>query len=303
MIERARDLSTFPRCVVWSRGPGCSELAELLATESAHQVEANPARACIDKRADLAVMRSLGTFDLVPLAVPSKVDLTNVRQVVAAISTGPNSNLAAAITIRAAAAIGVPARALTAVRPGAARGPARSRLTRIRTATGLEGDVVEASAAAEFMAGLTEGTLIVLGAPGGSWLVRQLLGPGARMRTRGPAGAIVVRDAPRRVFQYLVDATAIGVHTRAADALRLTNTPTAPVTDAGQLVGIVRRSTLEGLDPAHEVGDVLETPPYVVTEDDLDSLSGLADFYEHGPIPVVDRRGALIGILPPDSLR
>jgi hypothetical protein len=300
MTVRTRDLATFPRCVVWSRGPGCSELADLLATESAHQVDANPAKACIERRADLAVMRSVATFDLVPLAVPSKVDLTAARQVVAAISTGPNSDLAAAITVRAAAALGLPAKALTAVRPGAARGPARGRLTEIRTATGLEGEVVEASAAVDFVSGLAEGTLIVLGAPGGSWLARQLLGPGAKLRAHAPAGAIVVRDAPRRVFQHLVDASAIGIHTRAADALRLTDTPTVPVTDAGRLVGIVRRSTIEELDPEHEVGDVLETAPYVVTEDDLDSLGGLADFYERGPIPVVDRRGALIGMLPSD---
>ncbi|MDJ0959309.1 MAG: hypothetical protein QNJ88_01535 [Acidimicrobiia bacterium] len=302
MIERARDPATFPRCVVWSRGPGCSELAELLATESAHQVEANPAKACIDRRADLAVMRSLGTFDLVPVAVPSKVDLAGVSEVIAAISTGPNSDLAAAITVRVAAALDVPAGALTTVRPGAPRGPARARLTEVRARTGLAGDVVEASAAADFVSGLADGTLIVLGAPGGSWLARQLLGPGARLRAHSPAGAIVVRDAPRRVFQHLVEAMAIGLHTRAEDALRLTSTPTAPVTDAGRLVGIVRRSTLESLDPEREVGDVLETPPYVVTEDDLDSLGGLADFYEHGPVPVVDRRGALIGILPPESL-
>ena len=111
-----------------------------------------------------------------------------------------------------------------------------------------------------------------------------------------------MRDAPRRVFHHVVDATAIGVHVRAADALQLTDTPTVPVTEEGRLVGIVRRSTIETLDPEHAVGDVLETPPYVVSEDELDSLAGLADFYEHGPIPVVDRRGALIGVLPPDAL-
>ena len=31
-------------------------------------------------------------------------------------------------------------------------------------------------------------------------------------------------------------------------------------------------------------------------------MAELIEFYEHGPIPVVDRRGALIGLLPADSL-
>ena len=61
----------------------------------------------IDVGRDLAVVVQVDfadTLDLVPLAVPSKVDLSATRQVVAAISTGPNSDLAAAITVRAAAA-------------------------------------------------------------------------------------------------------------------------------------------------------------------------------------------------------
>ncbi len=302
MTATTRDLATFPRCVVWSRGPGCAELAEALATGNAHQVDANPAQACIERRADLAVMRSLGSFDLVPLAVPSGLDLEAVEEVVAAISTGPHSDLAAAIAVRLAAELDAPARALTAVRPGSPRAAARTRLTEIRSATGLDGDVVEARAATELVADLPAGTLIVLGAPGGSWLNRQFFGPGARLRAHAPAGTIVVRDAPRKVFQHLVEATGIGVHTRAADALRITPTPTVPVTEGGRLLGIVRSSTLEQVAPEREVGEFLEEAPYVVSEDDLHSLGELIDFYDHGPIPVVDRRGNLIGLLPIDTL-
>jgi hypothetical protein len=302
MTARTRDLGTFPRRVVWSRGPGCAELADILATGSAHQVEANPVQACIDHRADLAVMRSLGSFDLVPLAVPAELDLSAVTQVLAAVSTGPHSDLTAAVAVRLGSSLEVPARASTVVRPGAARGTARARLTEIRRATGLDGEVVEAKAAADLVSSLAEGTLIVLGAPGGSWLIRQFFGPGARLRAHAPAGTIAVRDAPARVFQHLVDVTGIGVHTRVADALELTTTPTVPITEGGRLLGIVRRSTLQEIEPGREVGEVIEEPPYVVAEDALDSLGELTDFYEHGPIPVVDRRGALIGMLPADAL-
>ena len=293
-----RDLKTFPRRVVWSRGPGCRELADALATESVHQVDANPTQACIERRADLVVMRSLGSFDLVPLVVPNDLDLGAVDHVMAAVSTGPHSALAAAVALRLAEAMDVSARAVTVVRPGAPRREARARLTNLRTATGLDGDVVEAAAAADLVSGLPEGTAIVLGAPGGSWLNRQFFGPGARLRSHAPAGTIVVRDAPQRAFQHLVDVMGIGVHTRVADAIEVTASPTVPVTAGGQLLGIVRRSTLETLDPEREVGEVIEEPPYVGAEDDLSSLAGLLDFYDDGPIPVVDRRGTLIGVLP-----
>jgi CBS domain-containing protein len=298
MATVARDLTTFPRSVVWSRGPGCAELAEVLATGDAHQVDANPAQACIDRRADLAVMRSLGSFDLVPVVVPSGLDLSAVEKVVAAISTGPHSDLAAVIAARMAASLAVPARALTAVRPGAPRAAARSRLIEVRAVSGLEGDVVEAADAAGVVSELADGTLIVLGAPGGSWLTRQFFGPGAKLRGEAPAGTVVVRDAPTRVFQHLVDATWIGVHTRVEDALRVTVTSTVPVAEEGRLLGIVRRSTIEQAAAGREVGDVLEEPPLVFADEELDSLQGLVDFYGDGPIPVVDSRGTLLGVLP-----
>ena len=301
-MNAPRDLANFPRCVVWSRGPGCSPLAEALATKATHQVDGNPAQACVEHRADLAVMRSLGSFDLVPLAVPSHLDIDAVDQVVAAVSTGPHSDLAAAIAVRLAIVLDVPARAVTVVRPGAPRGAARTRLTAVRATTGLEGDVVEAPAATDLVSNLEDGTLIVLGAPGGSWLTRQFFGPGAKLRAHAPAGTIVVRDSPPRAFQHLVETAGVGTHTRAGDALRVTGSPTVPVTENGRLVGIVRRSTLEQIEPEREVGEVLEEPPYVVVDDDLNSLSELADFYENGPIPVVDRRGTLVGVLPVEAL-
>lgn len=302
MPAPTRDLATFPRRVVWARGPGCAELAESLATETAFQVVDDPSRTCIAHRADLAVMSSLGSFDLVPLAVPSDIDLPAVTSIRAAISSGPHSDLAALIAVRLATSLDVPARALTAVRPGSPRAESRRRLTELEAGTGLEGEVVEVAAAGDLMSGLGEGVLLVLGAPGGSWLTRQFLGPGAKLRSKAPAGVVVVRDSPARAFQHLAEVFPVGIHTRVADALQLTISPTLPVTEDGRLVGIARRSTLEQMEPDEEIGGVLEDPPYVVTDDELASLGELADFYEHGPIPVVDRRGILVGVLPADTV-
>lgn len=301
MSARKRNVPGFPETVVWSRGPNCGELAELLATGAAYQVESNPAQTCIERRAELAVMRSTGSFDLVPLAVPSRLALDSIELVVAAVSTGPHSDLAAIIAARLGSAISVPARALTAVRPGAAREGAASHLAVIRSLTGLDGDIVETENAADLVDSLSSGTLVVLGAPGGSWVTRQFFGPGARLKSHAPAGTVVVRDAPAKAFQRMTDPAGIGPHAAVADVLKVVTAPTVPVVDDGRLLGIARISKLHSADPATEVGMLVEDPPLVAVDDELDSLDELLEYFDHGPIPVVDREGRLAGLLDPGS--
>jgi hypothetical protein len=299
-MESIRDISTFPETVVWSRGSGCGELAELLATGRAHQIESNPAQTCIERRADLAVMRSAGSFDLVPVAVPSQVLLDSTTLVVAAVSTGPHSDLAAVIAARLGDALSVPARALTAVRPGAVRNAAVNHLSDIDRLTGLTGDIVETEHAAQLVDSLPSGTLVVLGAPGGSWLTRQFFGPGARLRSHAPSGTVVVRDAAPKAFQRMAEPSGIGPHAFVRDVITLMATPTVPVVEAGLLIGIVRMSKLRNADPDAEVGDLVEDPPFVVVDDEVSSLVDLVEFFDNGPIPVIDREGRLAGLLTPD---
>jgi hypothetical protein len=62
--------STFS--VVWTRGKGCAELAELLDRGSPTRVQGDLRTECIEARADLLVSRRLPpSFDFVSMAVPS----------------------------------------------------------------------------------------------------------------------------------------------------------------------------------------------------------------------------------------
>ena len=47
------------RAVVWTRGKGCAELADLLGGGESSRVSGDPAEACINYRADLLVARRL----------------------------------------------------------------------------------------------------------------------------------------------------------------------------------------------------------------------------------------------------
>lgn len=301
MTDPSRNPSTFPRRVVWSRGPGCRELAQLLAVDRADQVDNNLAQDCIDRRADLAVMRRVGSFDLVPVAAPSGFEPEAVEQVVAAISTGPHSDLAAVIAARIGEGLSVPATAMTAVRPGAPRAGARTRLSEVYQVSGLGGEVLEAESASDLVASLPAGTVVVLGAPGGSWLTRQFFGPGARLVSHAPAGTIVVRDSEPKAFQRMVAPLGIGVHTFAEDALRVMESATIAVTDHGRLIGIARRSSIAAAHPRSEVGEIVEDAPVVNVDDETAALDELVEYFE-GPIPVVDRNGLLVGLLPPESV-
>jgi CBS domain-containing protein len=204
------------------------------------------------------------------------------------------------VAARLGDAAGVPAKALTGVRPGTPRKDAMSHLASIKSITGLEGDVVETENAAALVDSLSPGTLVVLGAPGGSWLTRQFFGPGARLRSHAPAGTVVVRDAAPKVFQRMAEPTAIGPHASVADVLRIATTPTIPVADDRRLLGIARISRLVEADHSAEVGELVEDPPFVAVDDHLESLEELLEFFDHGPIPVVDREGRLAGVLDPD---
>ena len=61
---------------------------------------------------------------------------------------------------------------------------------------GTPAKVVRAENVRQMVAGLPEGSLLVVGAPGGSWMQRQFFGPGRRLVVRATAGRSWC-DAPR----------------------------------------------------------------------------------------------------------
>lgn len=288
---------TYPRTVLWSRGEGCAQLAELLAAEAVYQIDGDPRRACVDHRADMVVMKRLGSFDLVPVAAPSGLDPGAVSTVVAAVGEGPHSELACLVAARIADALGVDAEAITAVRPGEPRATHRGLAERLGAAAGISGRVVEADSASGLIAHLDDGALLVLGAPGGSWINRQFIGPGARLMSQAPSGTVVVRDAPRRAFQTMTEPEALSVHMRAGDAVAVIGGRVMPVTDDGTLVGVVRAAAIADAEPGAVLADLMEDPPLIDVCEEIDGLASLAEFFEGDPLPLVDESGSLRGML------
>ena len=287
--------------VAWTRGPGCFELAALLSDEPPVAIDSDPRRTCISERIDCLVGKKLSSFDLVPVAVPRDIDLRGVESVTAAVGDGPHSPLAVAVAARVGSRLGIPAVVATAFHPSEGRSDAETRLSLLSSpyADAVDAMAVEAERAADLVETLPETTLLVIGAPGGSWFYRQIYGPGHRLAIAAPNGSITVRTSPRRCFHDAISPTghAIGIHLPIPDARRLVRAPVAPVTDEGRLVGIVRASVLVQASDVATVEEVMEPPVAVEASEALDNAKALVAFLDGGPIPVVDDEGSLIGVL------
>lgn len=290
--------------VAWTRGDGCLPLAEVLGGGVAIAITGEPEESCLTNRVDLLVARRMTSFDLVPVAVPVATTLTNVTEVTAAVAGGPHSELAAAVAARIAAALGVDGALATVHRGDRDRAPSLERLGELAGHhPQLDRTVIESQSVAGLIEVLSPTTLLILGAPGGSWLHRQFFGVGHRLQVAAPGGVIVVRSAPRRCFHRTVDAAgvAVGPHLSAAAARDVVRYEVVPVADAGQLVGVVRLSALREADGHLSVADVMEPPVAVEATEPLTAADDLKDFLDGGPVPVTDRRGRLIGTIPADT--
>ena len=104
--------------VVWTRGKGCREVAELLSEGDPTRVEGDLDKACVEQRAEILVSRKMTSFDLVSVTVPNDVELDKADGVVGAIGGGPHSLLVARVTARMASALGLPAVLATATDSG-----------------------------------------------------------------------------------------------------------------------------------------------------------------------------------------
>jgi len=299
MVERHPSSAPAGWSVVWTRGEGCPELAGLLAGGEARRAGADLRASCVDARADLLVGRKLTSFDLVGMAVPYGFEPSRVDSVVAAVAGGPHSLLAARVARRLAAALGVPASLVAASAEAGTDPAAEEALERAaRLVPVAEQRVLRAANPGAAVRALPTGSLLVLGAPGGTWWQRQFTGPGRQLRGGAPAGAVVVRRAPRRCFQHMEDPAAMGVQMPVAEALRLSDSPIVAVAEEGRLVGLVRRRALQAADPAASLGNLMEAPIFALAEDALDVVTDLAAFLEGAPVPVVDGTGRLCGMVP-----
>jgi hypothetical protein len=245
----------------------------------------------------LVSRRFPGSFDLVSVAVPLDFVPENVTRVVSAVAGGPHSFLAADTASRLARGLGVGAEMLSAIRPGDDPREAEDLLEHIALSVpDTPGRVVEVDGISELVESLEEGTLVVFGAPGGSWLQRSMFGPGARLRSRAPAGAIMVRSAPDRVFRWMGDPVFVSPLRLANDTLRLHGEKVLAVAAEGLLVGLVRRESLEGAGDA-AVGSVMEEAKSAKVDETIAEAMTLEPTFGRDPIPVTDHDEHLVGAL------
>lgn len=282
--------------VVWTRGRGCSELAELLGGGSSSRVQGDLATECIEKRADLLVSRKMpGSFDLVSVAIPVDFQPEEVTSVVAAVAGGPHSQVAAELAWRLGHGLEVGAEMVSAAPPGGDGGSAHEVLDQIGSELPRLGRrVIEVDGVGELVESLDEGALLVLGAPGGSWLQRSVLGPGARLRRTARAGYVLVRSAPDRVFRFMGEPVYVAPLRQADDTLRMHPENTLAVAEDGRLVGLVRRERLIAAGGA-PVGSLMEEALSVRVDGTLSEAWELEPTFGADPIPVTDDEEHLVG--------
>ena len=159
----------------------------------------------------------------------------------------------------------------------------------------IEYRLVEAADATELTSQLPEDTALVLGAPGGGWLQRTFFGQGAKLIQAAPAGAIVVRSAPRRVFQEMGEPVYTSPLHLATDLLRIYPQSRLAVTEGGKLVGVVRREALELAESGVSVSEIMDGPISVLVTAALDEVRDVWKEFDPDPVPVIDDEGSLVG--------
>lgn len=283
--------------VVWTRGKGCLELAEALSGSTMNRITGDLAEACIDHRADILVSKKLpGSFDLVSVAVPVDFDPDNVTSVVATVAGGPHSVLAAETADQIGRSLGVGAEMVSVTAQEGDRAATHTLLDNMAVMfPNMESRVIETDdGVSGLVEGLDDGALLVIGAPGGSWLQRARFGPGARLRRTAQAGAVIVRSAPDRVFRFMGDPVYVAPLRLADDTLLLHPENTLAVAEDGRLVGLVRRAALQAAGDA-PVGSVMEEAVSVRQDVTITEAWELEPTFGPDPIPVTDDEEHLVG--------
>lgn len=288
--------------VAWTRGRGCSDIADRLAGGTATKIDGDLGRSCVRERIDTLVSRKLTSFDLVPVVVPHDVDVEGIESVTAAVGAGPHSPFAVSVAARLGVTMGIPVTAVSVHEPGADPTDARARLGAVTERfPAVDGRVVPGDSAVALLDDAGPSTLLVVGAPGGSWFQRQLFGPGHRLQVAAPAGTLTVRWAARRCFHFVGDdhGAVVGSEMSVSDARHVIRYPVVSVADHGALVGVVRRADLAGASPDALLRDVMEAPVSVGATDEVTVVEQVRDAFDGGPIPVVDRSERLLGVIAP----
>jgi CBS domain-containing protein len=287
-----------PFQVVWTRGRGCRELAELLGGDTAIRSAGDLTDACVEARADMVVARKLlPSFDLVPVAVPMDLPAAGFGSVVAAVAGGPHSALAAEVAAVIGRSASVPASMVCAYRDDS-EADARAWVDRLlETVPDLSWSTVQVESVGDLIARIPDDALLVLGAPGGTWFQRLFFGAGARLRQAAANGAVIVRSAPLRAFHVMVEPVYVAPLIGCAEALRVTSQRVLPVVEGGRLIGMVTRSALAGAPEGSSVADVLQPAIWVEAVDPATAAEERAAQLGADLVPVVGREESLVGVV------
>ncbi|HEY5889107.1 MAG TPA: hypothetical protein VIW94_00215 [Acidimicrobiia bacterium] len=282
--------------VVFTRGIGCFELATILADGEVHRIDGDLVDGCIDTRADFVVAKKMpGSFDLANVAVPVDFDPEVVGKVSATVAGGPHSQLAAQTAHHIATRLGVPLEIISAHQSADDLGAAMAVVAQFGAQfPDAERRVVQAQDMNELATTVGEDSLIVVGAPGGAWLRRNRFGRGARIRGAAPAGAVMVRSAPDRVYRFMSEPIYVAPLLQAADTLRLHSQKILAVAERGRLVGVVRRETLARVG-TETVASVMEQPISAKVDETIEQAKVLGETFGDDPIPVTDHSENLVG--------
>ncbi|MCL1593854.1 MAG: CBS domain-containing protein [Actinomycetia bacterium] len=285
--------------VAWTKGSAHLEVAKLLGGDPI-RVTGDLDMSCLANRVDLLVTKRFPRSLLVPTVVPVGFDASEIRQVVVAVGLGPHTPRAVSTAERVAQSLGITGTLMTAYAAQDDAEEAHERLAQHATAT--SGFTIEAIATSDprsLTDHLSKDTLLVHGAGGGSFLDRHFTGTGSRLTSRSQGCVLVVKDAPQRCFQVMLDPTefAISPDLLVGDALQLMAYPFAPVVIAHRLVGIVRVGDLIHASPADTIGDLVRETPDVEQCDPAEIIDAAREDLGPGPVPVVDADRNLVGVI------
>lgn len=284
--------------ILWTKGSECESLATALGNGRAFRSKGDLYQSCIESGAALIVAPRQISFDLCSVATPHGFDQTGVASIVAAVGLGPHSILAAKVADRLAVRLGVPGKAVFGYTSDVERMAGLSALDSISAEVpSLQVHTAQASSPAEMLSSLADGTLLVLGAPGGSWFQRQFFGPGARIRATAPGGTIVVRHSPRRVYQVMRPARPLGPTMRVADALQVAEGEHVVIAADGRLLGLVSQEALVASRPDVELRELMDEPVFLSPDEFLDDADRLVAARPAATIPVLDRSDHIIGVV------
>ncbi len=282
--------------VVWAGGRRARDLAGALSNDGAIKAGSNLAASCIESKANLLVLSNRTSFDLCSFAVPHGFDRDATRSIVAAVGGGPHSFLAATLADWLSQRLSVPASAVYGYSDPSELSAAQDVLDKTTARVPrLDVRAVEASGPAAMVEALPAGTLLIVGAPGGSWFQRRFFGPGARIQAKAPSGTIVVNHNPARVYQVMQPPVAYGPHMRVSDALQLSEDLDVVVAEHGELLGTVKAETLRTARQDLELHEVMDGDMFLSADDEISEAIDLVAPYGVGLVPVVDNQARLVG--------